>query len=236
MQKKQKRPVAHPDVAQTRCMLKRLSGELLGTFVLVFCGTGAIVINQESGGQVTHIGIAITFGLVVMVMILSLGHISGAHMNPAVSVALYVAKRFKLSDVVPYISAQLVGAILASTILHILFPKNELLGASLPSGSDWQSFFLEFLLTFILMMVILTSTMKKNHSLLGPALAIGGTVGLEALFAGPICGASMNPARSLSPAIIGNHYQSIWVYLLGPVLGALAATFLFVVLKEDDCR
>jgi aquaporin NIP len=222
------KPVAHPDAAQTNGMLKRLSGELFGTFSLVFCGTGAIIINQESGGQITHIGIAISFGLIVMAMILSLGHISGAHINPAVSIALCFARRFSWKHVVPYISAQLAGAILASLILHLLFPKNELLGATIPNGSDGQSFILEFLLTFLLMMVILTSTAKKDHSLLGPALAIGGTVGLEALFAGPICGASMNPARSLGPAFVGNHYQSLWVYLLGPLLGALAATFVFM--------
>jgi aquaporin NIP len=208
-------------------MLKRLYGELFGTFSLVFCGTGAIIVNQESGGQITQIGVAISFGLIVMVMILSLGHISGAHINPAVSIALSVDGRFSWKHVIPYISAQLAGATLASLVLHLLFPKNELLGATIPSGSDGQSFFLELFLTFLLMMVILTSTAKKDHSLLVPALAIGATVGLEALFAGPICGASMNPARSIGPAFVGNHYRSLWVYLLGPLLGALTATFVF---------
>jgi aquaporin NIP len=215
-------------------MFKRLSGEFLGTFGLVFCGTGAIVINQESGGVITHVGIAMTFGLIVMAMILSFGHISGAHINPAVSIALCIAKRFKWKIVVPYISAQLAGAILASFVLHYLFPKNELLGATIPRGSDWQSFVLEFILTFLLMVVILTSTAKKDHSILGPALAIGGTVGLEALFAGPICGASMNPARSLSPALIGGHYQSLWVYVLGPVFGAVAGCLVFLMIKEGE--
>ena len=214
-------------------MLKRLIGEFLGTFGLVFCGTGAIVINQESNGVITHVGIAMTFGLIVMAMILSFGHVSGAHINPAVTIALSVAKRFKWVNVIPYIFAQLGGAFLASYILHYLFPVNELLGATIPSGSDVQSYVLEFLLTFILMIVILTSTQKKDHSLLGPALAIGGTVGLEALFAGPICGASMNPARSLAPAIVGGHYQSLWVYILGPVAGALVGSFVFAILNED---
>lgn len=226
-------PVANQDVAQIKNMFKRLSGEFLGTFGLVFCGTGAIVINQESGGSVTHLGIAITFGLIVMAMILSFGHVSGAHINPAVSLALCVSKRFKWGHLIPYVFAQLAGACLASFILHYLFPVNEYLGATIPKGSDMQSFILEFLLTFLLMVVILTSTQKKDHSLLGPALAIGGTVGLEALFAGPICGASMNPARSLSPAIIGAHYQSLWVYILGPVLGALAGSFVFAILNQD---
>lgn len=214
-------------------MLKRLSGEFLGTFFLVFSGTGAIVINQESNGVVTHVGIAMTFGLIVMTMILSFGHVSGAHINPAVSIALCVSKRFSWRHLAPYILAQLAGALLASSVLHFLFPVNEFLGATIPNGSDVQSFVLEFILTFLLMTVILTSTQKKDHSLLGPALAIGGTIGLEALFAGPICGASMNPARSLSPAIISGHYQSLWVYILGPVMGALVGAFIFAILKED---
>jgi len=222
-----------PGAVQINNMLKRLTGEFLGTFGLVFCGTGAIVINQESNGVITHLGIAITFGLIVMAMILSFGHISGAHINPAVSIALCVSKRFRWRHLAPYIFAQLAGALLASYLLHYLFPTNDLLGATIPSGSDVQSYFLEFILTFLLMIVILTSTQKKDHSLLGPALAIGGTVGLEALFAGPICGASMNPARSLSPAIIGGHYQSLWVYILGPILGALVGSFVFAILNED---
>jgi aquaporin Z len=122
----------------------------------------------------------------------------------------------------------LAGASLASLVLHGLFPLNELLGATIPKGSAMQSFILEFILSFLLMVVILTSTRNKDHSLLGPAIAIGGTVGLEALFAGPICGASMNPARSLGPAIISGHYQSFWVYILGPVLGALAGSLVLV--------
>jgi len=226
--------VANPDVAQTNPMLKRLTGELLGTFGLVFCGTGAIVINQESGGAITHVGIAMTFGLIVMVMILSFGHISGAHINPAVSIALCVAKRFNRKMVVPYILAQMSGALLASFILHILFPGNQLLGATIPRGSDLQSFILEFILTFLLMMVILTSTAKQDHSLLVPALAIGGTVGLEALFAGPVCGASMNPARSLGPAIVGGNYHSLWVYILAPVLGVVAGCFMYLLIKEKE--
>ena len=214
-------------------MLKRLLGEFLGTFGLVFCGTGAIVINQESNGAITHLGIAIVFGLIVMAMILSFGHISGAHINPAVSIALCVSKRFSWRHLAPYILAQLAGALLASYILHYLFPINEFLGATIPSGSNLQSYVLEFILTFLLMIVILTSTQKKDHTLLGPALAIGATVGLEALFAGPICGASMNPARSLSPAVIGGHYQSLWVYIFAPVMGALVGPFVFAILNED---
>lgn len=214
-------------------MLKRLTGEFIGTFALVFCGTGAIIINQETGGQITQVGIAITFGLIVMAMILSFGHISGAHINPAVTIALCVAKKFKWKNVTPYFFAQLCGGILASLLLHLLFPLNIFLGASLPSGPDLQSLTLEFILSFLLMLVILTTTQKKDHTLLGPALAIGGTVGLEALFAGPVCGASMNPVRSLSPAIIGNHYQTLWIYLAGPLSGMLLAAILYNFIISD---
>ncbi|HLY71673.1 MAG TPA: MIP family channel protein [Puia sp.] len=213
-------------------MMKRLAGEFLGTFALVFCGTGAIVINQESGGTITPLGISLVFGLIVMAMILSLGHVSGAHINPAVTIALSVAKKFNRQNIVPYIASQLAGACLASFILKNLFPANEFLGATIPKGSDMQSFILEFILTFLLMLVILTSTDKKDRSVLVPALAIGSTVGLEALFAGPICGASMNPARSISPALICWHFESLWVYIFAPVTGALTASFAFVVLKE----
>ena len=227
------KPVAHRDVVQTNKMLKRLVGEFIGTFGLVFCGTGAIVINQESAGAITHLGIAITFGLIVMAMILSFGHISGAHINPAVTIALCVSKRFHWTHVAPYILSQLAGALLASFLLRFLFPTNVFLGTTLPSGTALQSCVFEFILTFLLMMVILTSTQKKDHSLVGPALAIGGTVGLEALFAGPICGASMNPARSIAPAVVSGHYQFLWVYVLGPVSGALVGSFVFSILKED---
>jgi aquaporin NIP len=214
-------------------MVRRLTGEFLGTFALVFCGTGAIVINQESGGAITHLGISLVFGLIVMAMVLFFGHISGAHINPAVTIALHVAGRFRRIHILPYILAQLVGACFASAILKYLFPANQFLGATMPKGSEVQSYALEFILTFLLMLVILTSRYKKDHFLLIPALAIGATVGLEALFAGPICGASMNPARSISPALIGWHFESLWVYIFGPVTGALVAVFVFAILKED---
>ena len=213
-------------------MVKRSAGEFFGTFFLVFCGTGAIIVNQESGGTVTHLGVAITFGLIVMAMILSFGHISGAHLNPAVTIALCVAKRFRSKNIPIYIISQLCGGVIASLTLHFLFPDNKTLGSTFPGGSGFQSFLLEFILTFLLMIVILTSTQKKDHSLLVPALAIGGTVGLEALFAGPICGASMNPARSISPALISGQIHSLWIYILAPVIGALFAAFVFLQMNK----
>ncbi len=236
MRKNPGKPVVATDAVQINNMLKRLIGEFLGTFSLVFCGTGAVIINQESGGAITHLGIAIVFGLIVMAMILSFGHISGAHINPAVTIALCVSGRFIRKHIAPYIFAQMVGALVASCILHFLFPANELLGATIPRGSDIQSCVLEFILTFLLMIVILTSTQKIDHTLIGPAIAIGGTVGLEALFAGPICGASMNPARSLSPAIMSGHYQSLWVYIIGPILGALAGSFVYWILNRKTAH
>ncbi len=178
-------------------MAQELAAECFGTFALVFAGTGAIVINEVSGGAITHAGIAITFGLIVMAMIYSIGDISGCHINPAVTVCLAVIKRFEIRKAVAFVVAQCLGAILASVVLHALFPQNTNLGATLPSGTAMQSLILEFLLTLILMFVILnsTSTAEPGRSLAG--IVIGSVVALEAMFAGPICGASMNPARSL---------------------------------------
>ena len=224
---------AHPDAVQIKIMLKRLSGEFLGTFILVFCGTGAIVIDQESAGVITHVGIAMTFGLIVMAMILSFGHISGAHINPAVTIALCVSGRFKKEMILPYVFAQLAGALLASYILKYLFPSSEFLGSSLPKGPAMQSCILECILSFILMLVILTSTRKKDHSLLIPAIAVGATVALEAMFAGPICGASMNPVRSISPALVSGHLEFLWIYIVGPVSGMLLAVLAFAIIDNE---
>ena len=204
-------------------MIRKLTAEALGTFALVFCGTGAIVINQESGGAVTHVGVALTFGFVVMAMIYALGGISGAHLNPAVSLAFALAGRFDWKNVLPYIASQIVGALLASFVLRLLFPANELLGATLPAGTATQSFVLEFLLTFFLMLVIINVATGSKEQGMFAGLAIGGTVLLEAMFAGPICGASMNPARSLGPAVVSGHLEHLWVYLTATSLGAACA-------------
>jgi aquaporin NIP len=194
--------------------------EYIGTFAMVFCGTGAIVINQVSGGAITHLGIAITFGLVVAAMIFALGDVSGAHMNPAVTLSFAFARRFPWKEVMPYVAAQLLGAITASLLLKIMFPQDEFLGATIPAGSDIQSFVLETILTMILVLVIFNVSTGSREKGITAAIAIGGVVGLEALFAGPICGASMNPFRSLSPALISGHFESIWVYLTAPFIGA----------------
>jgi len=204
-------------------MMKKCVAEFIGTFALVFCGTGAIVIDQETHGAVTHAGIAITFGLIVMCMIYGLGNISGAHLNPAVSMAFTVAGKFPPQQLLPYIISQLAGAVAASLLLKFLFPANTLLGATIPAGSPTQSFILECLLTFFLMLVIINVATGSKEQGMFAGLAIGSVVLLEAMFAGPICGASMNPARSFAPAIVSGHLENLWVYLIATPAGAIAA-------------
>jgi aquaporin Z len=202
--------------------IRKWVAEVFGTFTLVFCGTGAIVTNAVSGGTVTHVGIALVFGLVVLALIYALGDVSGAHINPAVTLAFYAARRFEGRRVLPYLVSQFLGAILASVALRVMFPTQETLGGTLPAGSDMQSFVLEFILTLILMFVVLcVSTGAKEKGMMA-GVAVGSIIALEALFAGPICGASMNPARSLAPALVSGRLDSLWIYLTAPVLGALA--------------
>jgi aquaporin NIP len=211
--------------------MKKYLAEILGTFALVFCGTGAIIINQESGGAVTHVGIAFTFGLVVMVMIYALGSVSGAHLNPAVTIAFTIAKKFPAKQILPFIASQAAGAFLASLTLRFLFPNNQFLGSTLPAGSELQSFVLEFILTFFLMLVIIQVATGSKEQGMFAGLAIGSTVLLEAMFAGPICGASMNPIRSLSPAIVSGHPEHLWIYLTAPIAGAALAVPVWKFLK-----
>jgi len=203
--------------------MRKYIAELTGTFIMVFCGTGAMIADQQSGGAVTHVGVAITWGLVVMSMIYALGDVSGAHMNPAISIGFVVAKRFPLKSLPPYIIAQVVGALLASLVLRLLFPTSPLLGATLPAGSEMQSFVLEFFLTFLLMLVVMAVAHGSKEQGQFAGLAIGAVVGLEAMFAGPICGASMNPARSFAPAIVSGHPEHLWLYIVAPVAGAVLA-------------
>lgn len=201
----------------------RYVAEAIRTFALVFAGTGAIVVDSVSGGAVTHVGVAITFGLVVMAMIYAVGDVSGAHLNPAVTIGFWIARRFAGRDVMPYVLCQLAGAIAASGVMRLLFSTQASLGATRPAGSDVQSFVLEVVLTAGLMFVILcVSTGPKEVGLLA-GIAIGGVVGLEAMFAGPICGASMNPARSLGPAVMSGELNDVWIYLSAPVVGAAIA-------------
>jgi len=214
--------------------MKKYVAEFLGTYALVFAGTGAIIIDQETHGSVTHVGVAITFGLIVMSMIYALGDISGAHLNPAVSIAFATAKKFEVKELIPYIISQLSGAVAASFTLKYLFPANQFLGATIPAGSDMQSFILEFILTFFLMLVIINVAKGSKEQGMFAGLAIGAVVALEAMFAGPICGASMNPARSFGPAIVSGHTGSLWIYLAATTMGAVSAVPVWKFLKSQQ--
>ena len=216
-------------------MQKRLLAEFLGTFALVFAGTGAITVNHASHGAVTHAGIALTFGLVVLAMIYALGDVSGAHLNPAVTSAFAIARRFPWPDVPGYVAAQLAGAFAASALLRALFPADDTLGATLPAGPAWQSFVLELVLSFLLMLVILNVSTGAKEKGITAGIAVGAVIGLEAMFAGPICGASMNPARSVGPGVVSGHLEHIWVYLAGPLLGAWLAVPACCGVREAGC-
>ena len=215
--------------------MKKLVAEFLGTFGLVFAGTGAIVINGVSNGAITHAGIALTFGLIVLAMIYTFGDVSGAHLNPAVTTAFAIAKRFPWTSVFPYVAAQVAGAFAASGLLRFLFPAHETLGATLPAGPALQSFILELVLSFILMLVILSVSTGAKEKGITAGIAIGAVIALEAMFAGPICGASMNPARSLSPAVVSGHLEHLWIYLAAPVIGAALAVPACCLFREADC-
>ena len=215
--------------------MKRYIAEFIGTFALVFAGTGAIVINEVSHGTISHVGIALTFGLVVLVMIYTLGDISGAHINPAVTVGFWVSRRLPGRKVLPYLASQSAGALAASGVLRFLFPANRMLGVSQPSGPSLQSFVLEFLLTALLMFVILGVSTGAKEKGITAGIVVGCVIALEALFAGPISGASMNPARSLGPAIISGQLQSLWVYLTAPVLGAALGVVGCRCVREPGC-
>jgi aquaporin Z len=215
--------------------VKRLAAECFGTFALVFAGTGAIIINDVSGGAVSHVGVALTFGLVVMAMIYAVGDVSGAHLNPAVTLGFVVARRFAMRPAAAYIASQCFGALLASALLRLLFPGHDTLGATVPGGPAVQSFVLELFLTCILMFVILSVSVGAKEKGILAGVAVGGVIAFEALFAGPICGASMNPARSLAPALISGQVHDLWVYLTAPVLGASLAVLACRCVQDRPC-
>jgi aquaporin Z len=215
--------------------MKPCLAEFIGAFALVFAGTGAIVINDTSGGAISHAGVALTFGLVVLAMIYAVGDISGAHLNPAVTSAFWFSGRFSGRQVFPYITSQCVGAFTASGILHFLFPAHPTLGTTLPAGAVMQSFVLEFILTFLLMFVILNVSTGAKEKGITAGIAVGAVIGLEAMFAGPICGASMNPARSLAPAVVSGHLEHLWIYLTAPFAGAWVAVFACRGCQDSAC-
>lgn len=214
--------------------LRTLSAEFTGTFALVFAGTGAIVINAEAGGVIGHVGIGLTFGLIIMVMIYAVGHISGAHFNPAVTLGFAMGRHFPWRDVPRYWTAQLLGAMTASVLLRAMFGDTARLGATVPLGSASQSLLLEGVLTLILMFVITSVATDVRAVGQAAAIAIGGTIGLEALFAGPISGASMNPARSLAPALVSNTWTDQWIYIVGPIVGAAIGVTLYQGIRGEE--
>lgn len=207
--------------------------EFVGTFTLVFAGTGAVMVNEISGGAVTHLGISFVFGAVVAALIYALGHISDAHFNPAVTLAFWTSGFFRKRRVLPYIAAQTLGAVLASFLLRLSLGEVANMGATVPLDGNWlQSFVLETVLTFILMLVILGSGLDRRAQTGFAGVAIGLTVGLEAAFMGPITGASMNPVRSFGPALVGGVWAHHWLYWVAPILGAQLAVWVYGVLSN----
>lgn len=212
---------------------RSLLAEAIGTFALVFAGCGAIMVDAKSGA-LGHVGVALSFGLVIMVMIYAVGHISGAHFNPAVTLAFALARHFPWPSVLLYWCAQVVGALAAALILRSSLGDVAHVGATIPSGSDGQAFLWEAVLTFFLMFVIMAVATDTRAVGEAAAIAIGGAVGLDAMFGGPITGASMNPARSLAPAVAASDFTSIWVYILAPALGAAVAAGTYRLLRSDS--
>ncbi len=215
--------------------MNKILAEFLGTFILVFAGTGAMVINQVTGGTIGHVGIALTFGLVVMAMIHAFGDVSGAHLNPAVSIAFSVAGRFPKNEVPGYVIAQLGGALAAGATLKLLFPSAHDLGMTVPRDGIMQSFVLEIILTAILMLVIFSVSSGSKEKGITAGITIGGVIALMALFAGPISGASMNPARSLAPAIMSGNFHHLWLYPVATIVGALLAIPLCRATRGPEC-
>jgi MIP family channel proteins len=214
---------------------RKYVAEFIGTFALVFAGTGAIIINDTTGGTVTNIGIGLTFGMIVLTMIYAVGDISGAHLNPAVTLGFFVAHRLSGKMVFPYVLSQLAGALAASLLLRSLFPQHPTLGATAPAGPAVQSLILEIVLSALLMFVILNVSTGAKERGITAGIAVGSVIALEALFAGPISGASMNPARSLAPALVSQHLANLWIYLVAPVTGALVAVVGCRCVRKDCC-
>ncbi len=215
--------------------MRKFASELIGTFAIVFAGTGAIIINHVSQGAISHAGVALTFGLIVLAMVYTFGDVSGAHLNPAVTLGFFAAGRLPAREIFPYVVAQLSGATLASAVLRGMFPAHPNLGATLPFGPAMQSFVLEFILTALLMLVILSVSTGAKEKGITAGIAVGSVIALEAMFAGPISGASMNPARSFAPAIVSGEMKDLWIYLTAPVLGALFAPLLCRCVRDKDC-
>ncbi len=218
-------------VNTTKTLLRQAGSECVGTYALVTAGCGAIMVNAQTG-ELGHVGIALTFGLIILVMIAAVGHISGAHFNPAVTIAFAVTRHFPWRKVLIYVAAQIVGAVLGAITLRFLMGDMAGLGATLPSGSIGQSFGMEILLSAVLMFVIISVATDTKAVGAPAALAIGFTVALDALWGGPISGASMNPARSFAPALLSGIWTNQWIYWLAPIIGTIIGAILYQLLRE----
>jgi aquaporin NIP len=207
--------------------------EAIGTFALVFAGGGAVVVDARTH-ELGHVGVAITFGLVIMAMIYSVGHISGAHLNPAVSFAFALTRHFPWPRVVAYWAAQLAGALLAAVLIRGSLGSDARVVSTLPSGSQGQSFLWELVLSFFLMFVIMAVATDTRAVGEAAAIAIGATVGLDAMFGGPISGASMNPARSIGPAIVSGDLHALWPYVVGPLAGATLGALAYQFIRRES--
>lgn len=212
-------------------LARSLVAEAFGTFALVFAGAGAIMVDANTHA-LGHVGVAITFGLVIMAMIYAVGHVSGAHFNPAVTFAFALTRHFPWPRVIAYWAAQLVGALLAAALLRSSLGNIAHVGATLPAGSQAQSFLWEVVMTAFLMFVILAVATDTRAVGEAAAIAIGGTVGLDAMFGGPISGASMNPARSIGPAVVSGELHALWLYIVAPLVGASIGALLYQVVRE----
>jgi MIP family channel proteins len=213
-------------------LARALVAEAIGTFALVFAGCGAVMVDAKTGA-LGHVGVAISFGLVIMVMIYAVGHVSGAHFNPAVTFSFAVARHFPRWRILPYWTAQLSGAVIAAAILRGSLGNVAHVGATYPSGSDGQGFLWEAVLSFFLMFVIMAVATDSRAVGEAAAIAIGGTVGLDAMFGGPVTGASMNPARSLGPGLVSGDLHAIWIYLLAPIVGASFAALTYAFMRGE---
>lgn len=215
--------------------MKKYLSECIATFILLFVGTGSVIVNQQCNSALGLVGIATVWGLVIIALIYAFGDISGTHINPAVTLAFAIDKRFEWKEVPAYLGSQLLGALLASGLLHFLFPENKTLGITQPlPGGEMQSFILEVVMTFILMMIILRVSTGAKEKGITAGIVIGATVWLLVLFGGPVSGASLNPTRSIAPAIVSGNFQNLWIYLTSPFAGAILAVGIHRLLQHES--
>jgi aquaporin NIP len=221
-------------VSERPDLLRRAAAEAIGVFALVFAGCGAIVTEAQHPGSLGTVGIGLVFGLVVMAMVYATGHLSGAHLNPAVTLAFTLTRHFPRAEALAYLAAQMAGALAAAALLAAIWPSQPAaLGETLPTIGSGSAFAYEAVLTAFLMFVIMAVATDTRAVGTGAAIAIGGTVGLDALFGGPVTGASMNPARSLAPALVTGELQDLWLYIAAPILGAAVGALAYQAIRGE---